>query len=137
MRRSCGRECRSARLRKAACAEVGRVLDCIKLVQAERHGPRDVRLFTQVVGALVVLLVLVSASVSACDSLHRALHRSDSGQHLCLACSLAKGHVDPATGGALMVLLVLGLLVGVHLADSLVPTALPCRFSRSRAPPVH
>ena len=88
-------------------------------------------------GGLLALLLLAATNFSVNHALHQLLHHDGLGSdHLCLACSFAKGQVSVAAVGLFVAVLVFCCLWGVCLAGMSPSPACDYRVSPSRAPPL-
>ncbi len=118
------------------CAACTPVLDCLKLVQAQLRRPRLGGIAKPALSGALALLLVIAATLSACHALHQSLHQSDrSGEHLCLACSLASGHLSTASAFFLVPLALFGFAYALTGHETLLPASFDYRLSRSRAPP--
>ena len=88
-------------------------------------------------GGLLALLLLAATNFSVNHALHQLLHHDGLGSdHLCLACSFAKGQVSVTAVGLFVAVLVFCCLWGVCLAGMSPSPACDYRVSPSRAPPL-
>ena len=97
---------------------------------------RSKRVPTSALGGLLALLLLVATTFSVSHALHQLLHHDGVGSdHLCLACSFAKGQVSVAAVAPFVPSLAFCCLWGVcQLGTSPFP-GFDYRTSPSRAPP--
>jgi hypothetical protein len=95
------------------------------------------RVPTSALGGLLALLLLVATTFSVSHALHQLLHHDGVGSdHLCLACSFAKGQVSVAAVALFVAILVFCCLWGVCLVGMSRSPGRDYRVSPSRAPPL-
>jgi hypothetical protein len=86
--------------------------------------------------ALLAVLFSVAAFVSVSHGLHRALHlKTATVTHVCLICSLAKGHVTVADALPVLALLAAVLVFSLPVLQKVRYGASDRRLAPSRAPP--
>jgi hypothetical protein len=85
--------------------------------------------------ALLALLLLSAATISADRSLHQLLHGDSSASHFCLVCSFSTGQLDLAETGQILAVFVFSLVLGIRLVPAPVLQSFDYRLSPSRAPP--
>jgi hypothetical protein len=86
----------------------------------------------------MALLLVVASTLSVSHSLHKSLHRDGAlSGHLCLVCSLAKGHASgPEAAFALGVAVTPVLFYFCILQRSPLPRGFDYRVAHGRAPPI-
>jgi hypothetical protein len=104
------------------------------------HREKTLLGFSRVVrpalAGLLILGLLVSGALSVSQALHQLLHSDASADsHICLACSIAQGHVSVA-GAAAMPVAPVASWFSAPLTPEVLPSAgCDYRLSPSRAPP--
>jgi hypothetical protein len=113
------------------------VLDFALQVRLGRKACGRANLGNALLGAILALVLLASATFASNHILHRLIHEdAPVNDHSCLACSLIKGQVAAAEPAPLLVAVVSSLCLGIRsLPACLLPGNDYC-FSESRAPPV-
>jgi len=112
------------------------VLDFTKLVQAERRCFGLGGIGKSVLSACLALLLIAAATLSACHVLHQFLHQSpDTGEHLCLVCSLTGGQLITPEGASFVLLAIFAFAFLLRAHEIFIPTPVQSRLSHSRAPP--
>jgi hypothetical protein len=104
------------------------------LVQRERC--RLISVAKPALAGLLAVWLVIAGALSLSHALHQSVHPDSSGgSHLCLLCSLAKGHVQAADAALIVAIPVLFLVLGGVLPERFPLSAFDYRFSPSRAPP--
>jgi hypothetical protein len=85
---------------------------------------------------LLILILLISGTLSVSQALHQLLHRdASSGSHVCLACSIAQGHVSAAALAAVPAAPASSWFSVLPAAEVSPLPGFDYRLSPSRAPP--
>jgi hypothetical protein len=92
---------------------------------------------TSALGGLLAVLLLVAMTFSVSHALHQLLHHDGVGSdHLCLACSFAKGQVSVGALALFVAVVAVCYLWGVCLIGLLSSSGPDYRLAPSRAPPL-
>jgi hypothetical protein len=92
---------------------------------------------TSALGGLLAVLLLVATTFSVSHALHQLLHHDGVGSdHLCLACSFAKGQVNAAAVALVAAVLIFCCLWGIRLVGASYSPGCDYLVSPSRAPPL-
>ena len=93
------------------------------------------RIANSAFAALLAVLLVFSGLLAVNHSAHRLLHPEASNSHFCFICSIAKGHVNAADVGPVLIWFVATLLFYTPLARFSIMVAEDRRLAPSRAPP--
>jgi len=107
------------------------------IVRPGRTLSSSKRVPTSALGGLLAVLLLVATTFSVSHALHRLLHHDGvENDHLCLACSFAKGQVSAAAVALVAAVLIFCCLYGVCLRGTSYSPGCDYLVSLSRAPPL-
>jgi hypothetical protein len=107
------------------------------IVQLGRTLSGPGRVPTSALSGMLALLLLVATTFSVSHALHQSLHHDGAGgDHLCLACLLAKGQVSVSAAGLFIAVLMFCCLWGVSPVGVSSSSGRDYRVSPSRAPPL-
>jgi hypothetical protein len=117
-----------------ACARARFVLDWLRL-QERAESVSAKRVANTAFAGLLAVLLFFSGLLSVSHLAHRSVHSRASDSHFCFVCSIAKGQVNAADVGPVLVCFVATILFSVPLLRFSVAFSEDRRLAPSRAPP--
>jgi len=117
-----------------ACAQARFVLDWLRL-QERAKSVSAKRVANSTFAGLLAVLLFFSGLFSVSHLAHQSVHPRASDSHFCFICSVAKGQVNAADVGPVLVFFVAAILFSVPFLRFSVAFSEDRRLAPSRAPP--